>query len=66
MMCPKDGCHGNLKQDDVDQRQEWVTESLHCPVCKEEFTLRTDYEIQSTKVKSQTMTDSEGKTYENF
>lgn len=64
IMCPNEGCSGNLKQDDVDSRQEWVTIYMHCPECKEEFVYREDYHLQSSRIASQTLTDSKGKERE--
>lgn len=60
IMCPK-GCQDYLKEDSVDSRQEWTAISFHCPRCKEEFEYREDYAIQSSRIVSQTLTDSNGK-----
>lgn len=65
MNCPK--CdEGYLIQGDIDCRQEWHEEEYYCDneECGEEFTLRTDYGIQSNRIVSQTLTDSEGVEYD--
>ena len=58
IQCPS-GC-GGLRVEQVDARQEW-TETLYvCPICEEEYLHREDYEIQSSKILSQTLTDKDG------
>lgn len=61
--CPN-GCGCYLRHDEVDSRGEWVEIEMSCPHCEETFCYREDYAIQSKRVVSQTLTDSEGKERE--
>lgn len=62
-MCPN-GCSADLEEVLVDPRQEWTTITYQCPDCEEEFEYREDYAIQSSRIVSQTLTDSKGKERE--
>ena len=60
MNCTKNECSGQLLSDNSDFRQEWSEEYYSCEKCGAEYTLRTEYKIQSNIIDTQVLYDENG------